>query len=166
MARARSAKLQQENFEANNIDISRIYLYHEIELLEASWETIDIFGRTMKSDEAEDWLLSKKQYIKGFLSKWIPISQPISGQNQYNCGNFILSYNNLKDPKNLLSLLGIKNFEKIQLPNFRQSGKSILTRKSKRVESLCQTHSRLVQEICNEIKDSTPLLANGSNAWS
>ena len=150
----------------NDIDVSRIYLYHEKELLEASWETIDMFGRTMKSDEAEDWLLSKKQYIKSFLSKWIPISQPIREQNQYNCGNFMLHYKNLEDPKILLSLLGIKDFDISRLPVFRQSRKSVLTRKSKRVESLCQTHSRLIREICNEIKDSTPLLANGSNAWS
>ena len=116
----------------------------------------------MKSDEAEDWLLSKKQYIKSFLSKWIPISQPISEQNQYNCGNFMLHYKNLEDPKILLSLLGIKDFDISRLPVFRQGRKSVLKRKSKRVASLCQPHSRLIREICNEIKDSTPLLANGS----
>lgn len=149
----------------NNIDISRIYLYHETALLEESWETIDMSGRTMKSDEAEDWLHSKKKYIKSFLSKWIPISNQIDENEEYNCGNFVLHYENLKDPKTLLNLLRIKNYDENQLPRFRQRRRSILTRKSKRVERLCQKYSGLVREICNEIKDSTPLLENGNNVW-
>ena len=150
----------------NDIDISRIYLYHETALLEESWELIDMSGCTMKSDEAKEWLLSKKKYIKAFLSKWMPISNRICEKEQYKCGNFVLNYENLKDAENLLSLLGIKDFDKNCLPIFKQKKNNILTRKSKRIESLCQTHSGLVREICDEIKGSTPLLANGNNVWS
>ncbi len=94
--------------EERKIDIPRIYLYHEASLLEESWGIIDSLGKTMNDAETNKWLFSKKEYIKSFLLKWMPISNAINAKESHNCGNFVLHYQDMHDPQNLFNLLKIK----------------------------------------------------------
>ena len=70
----------------------------------------------------------------------------------------------MQDPSNLLKLLKIKNHESTDLPIFN-SYTDILERKSEMVTRLVKENSTLIQEIGYDIKESTPLLADGSSAW-
>ena len=62
----------------------------------------------MNAERARMWLLSKKEYIKSFLNKWIPISQHINSKEYNNYGNSVLHYQEMQDPSNLLKLLKIE----------------------------------------------------------
>ena len=149
-----------------NIDILRIYLYHEASLLEESWEIIDKYGTTMSDTETSQWLSSKKKYIKSFLLKWIPISNTISTKELHNCGNFVLHYQDMKDPQALLNLLRIKKYDRTKLATFKSTRENTMKRKSTLITDLVEMNSELIQEISHEIKISTPLLADGSNTWT
>ena len=151
---------------SKNINISRIYLYHEPSLLEESWEIIDKYGKTMSDTKTSQWLSSKKEYIKSFLLKWLPISNTISTQELHPCGNFVLHYHDMKDPQALLNLLQIKKYDQTKLPTFKPTKENTTKRKSKLITDFVETYSELIQEISHEIKISTPLLADGSNTWT
>ncbi len=151
---------------SKNINISRIYLYHEPSLLEESWEIIDKYGKTMSDTKTSQWLSSQKEYIKSFLLKWLPISNTISTQELHPCGNFVLHYHDMKDPQALLNLLQIKKYDRTKLPTFKPTKENATKRKSKLITDLVETYSELIQEISHEIKISTPLLADGSNTWT
>ena len=156
--------VNEELLREKNIDILRIYLYHEAPLLGEAWEIIDLYGTTMNTERARMWLLSKKEYIESFLNKWIPRSQRINSREYNNYGNYVLHYQEMQDPSNLLKLLKIKNHESTDLPIFN-SYTDILERKSEMVTRLVKENSTLIQEIGYDIKESTPLLADGSSAW-
>ena len=155
----------RELLKEKNIDITRIYLYHERALLEESWEIIESLGKTMSSEETSKWLSTQKEYIKSFLSKWVPISNTIDKKEHRNCGNFILPYQELEDPQKLLNLLRIEKFDRSELPTFKPTKADFKKRKSKLITELIETHSRSILEISREIKLATPLLANGNNVW-
>ena len=157
-------QVNEELLREKNINILRIYLYHEAPLLGEAWEIIDLYGTTMNAERARMWLLSKKEYIKSFLNKWIPISQHINSKEYNNYGNSVLHYQEMQDPSNLLKLLKIENYESTDLPIFN-SYTDILERKSEMVTRLVKENSTLIQEIGCDIKESTPFLADGSSAW-
>ena len=158
--------VNQAVLKENNIDITRIFLYHETSLLEEAWGIIDSSGKVMGHEKTEEWLISKKEYIKSFLSKWIPISRTINSKELHNCGNFLLRYQDLKDPKNLLNLLGIKEYDHSKLPAFKTNRENTMKRKSTLITDLVEMNSKLIQEISHEVKVSTPLMADGRNSWA
>ena len=148
------------------INISRIYLYHEASLLEESWEIIDKYGKVMSDIETTQWLSSKREYIKSFLLKWVPVSNKIRTKELYSCGNFVLHYQDMKDPQALFDLLRIKKYDRTKLPTFKSTRENTMKRKSKLITDLVEMNSELIQEISHEIKISTPVLADGSNTWT
>jgi hypothetical protein len=155
----------KELLKEQNIDVSRIFLYHETSLLEESWEVIDLTGEIMSAEVAKEWLAAKKEYIKSFLAKWVPISSSINSKELHNCGNFLLQFQDMKDPQNLLNLLKIKGYDHRDLPPFRPIRTDVLKRKSTLITELVNMNSELIQEISYEVKSSTPLLADGGNVW-
>ena len=157
--------INQAVLKENNIDIFRIFLYHETSLLEEAWEIIDSSGKVMGPEKAKEWLISKKDYIKSFLSKWMPISSPIDSKRSHYCGNFLLHYKDMKDPQKLLNLLRIKKCDHTKLPTFKPTKKNTLKRKSTLITNLVEMNSELIQEISHEIKITTPLLADESHVW-
>lgn len=157
-------KYNKKLLKEKNIDISRIFLYHETQLLEEGWEIIDSFGKTMNAEESKKWLAAKKEYIKSFLAKWVPISNLINSKESHNRRNFVLHCQNMNDPRDLLNLLKIKDCEPINLPDFRPEKLNVLTRKSTLMTKLAENNSELMQEISCEIKESTPPLVDGNNA--
>ena len=158
--------INEDLLKDKNINISRIYLYHEASLLEESWEIIDKYGKTMSDTQTSQWLSSKKEYIKSFLLKWLPISNAISTKELHTCGNFVLHYQDMKDPQALLNLLRIKKYDRTKFPIFKPRGENVLKRKSTLITNLVEMNSELIQEISHEIKISTPLLADGSKTWT
>jgi hypothetical protein len=134
-------------------------------LLEESWEVIDLTGEIMSAEVAKEWLAAKKEYIKSFLAKWVPISSSINSKELHNCGNFLLQFQDMKDPQNLLNLLKIKGYDHRDLPPFRPIRTDVLKRKSTLITELVNMNSELIQEISYEVKSSTPLLADGGNVW-
>lgn len=158
-------EVNKVDLKEKNIDVQRIYLYHETSLLQAAWEIIDSIGKTMNAEQSKEWLISKKHYINSFLAKWVPISNSISGKESHNCGNFVLRYQDMKDPTELLNLLKIKDFARIELPSFKPNVQNVLKRKSTYVTNLVESNFALIQEISREIEDAAPLLADGGNVW-
>ena len=119
----------------------------------------------MSSAETSKWLSTKKEYIKSFLSKWVPISNKIDKKDHRNCGNFVLPYQEMEDTQNLLNLLRIEKFDRSELPPFNPTKADFKKRESKLITELIEIHSRSILEISREIKLATPLLVNGSNVW-
>ena len=158
-------EVNKVDLKENNIDLQRIYLYHETSLLQSAWEIIDSIGKTMNAEQSKEWLISKKHYINSFLAKWVPISNSISGKESHNCGNFVLRYQDMKDPTELLNLLKIKDFARIDIPSFKPNVQNVLKRKSTYVTNLIESNFALIQEISREIEDAAPLLADGGNVW-
>ena len=155
----------KELLKEKNIDILRIFLYHAPQLQEEGWEIIDTLGKTMNAEEVKEWLAAKKEYIKSFLAKWVLISNLINSKEPHSCGNFVLHYQDMNDPRDLLNLLKIKGFDPIDLPDFRPARLNVLTRKSILITKLAENNSELIQEISCQIKESTPPLVDGNPVW-
>ena len=146
----------------HNISLDRIYLYHEPQLIDSSWDIIDNLGTTFSKIDAETWLKSKFNYIVSFSNKWLPLSLPISEKLNSSCGNYVINYTELSDPTRLLSLLGVETYNKADLPSFRPKRPNSFMRKSRKVTELFNNNSQILHELDELLISDFPRLADGS----
>lgn len=149
----------------NNVSINRIMLYHEPELIDASWELIDASGTVHSNSEAEEWLSLKSKYMISFLNKWLPLSYPLNTTKLSDSGNYILNYTDLTDHSRIFDLLGIEVSDEHNLPIFRPKHKSIFSRRSSKITSLVKKNSAILGKLSNDICANLPRLADGSRLY-
>ena len=149
--------------EQNNIPLNRIFLYHEPQLIESSWEVIDNAGRTFTKEETENWLNLKAKYIMAFSNKWLPLSHPIKSEFFPNYGNYIINYEELADPSPILLLLGIEACRSSNMPTFHSKRESPLLRKSEKVTEMIAGASEILYEYDELLMSKFPSLADGSD---
>lgn len=122
----------------NGISLDRIYLYHEVQLLSEAWRLIDLLGEVMSQEQAQAWLEKKKDYVVGFLGKWLPICQPLSLDKAPISGSFLLWYEDLGLASQILMNLLGNNVAVADPVLFSPKVGDPLKRPSNRVASLLQ----------------------------
>lgn len=150
--------------EEHNISLNRIWLYHEPELVQTSWDIIDNNGTTLSRTDTEKWLCSKGEYIGKFFGKWLPLSYPLNAIHNSSHGNYIVKYSDLAEPSRILSLLGTDNLNyQRDLPVFRKQRDNLFIRNSKKITELMINNSEILNELGENLLSNIPKLADGSS---
>lgn len=73
------------------IPVEQVFLRHEPDLANTAYEALDDVFQAPGKDELAEWLEAKKNYMKGFIDKWI------SKESKSRAGSDVIHYREIND---------------------------------------------------------------------